>query len=250
MQDIYYSLVSEEQDRVTTFDNVVKKLSDHFSPVINIPYERHKFRSMAQNDNESIAQYVARLRQQAQLCNFSKVSEDLRDQVLEKCRSTTLRLKLLEQGTNLTLEKVLEISRILEMSTHQAELMESNNKPLEVNKLKVKHGQGSVQCYRCGSSTHKAYDKNCPAKGEECKKCGIMGHYAKQCRTKKENRKNGSVKQEKTKRVRQVEENKSDTEEEQYCFKVNVMNIEKNNLDVIVHVGGVPLEVLVTSGSN
>ena len=42
-------------------------LDNYFLPQTNMPYERHCFRQLQQGDNETIDQFVMRLRQQADL---------------------------------------------------------------------------------------------------------------------------------------------------------------------------------------
>ncbi|KAL1476847.1 hypothetical protein MTO96_036189 [Rhipicephalus appendiculatus] len=37
-------------------------------------------------------------------------------------------------------------------------------------------------CYRCGSMKHKANARNCPARSQQCHKCGKIGHFAVVCR--------------------------------------------------------------------
>ena len=77
-------------------------------------------RNMQQLSTESTDQYVTRLRQRADLCQFEdKTDENIRDQVIEKCLSNRLRTKLLEKGAGL--DQLQMIARAMEVSTAQAE---------------------------------------------------------------------------------------------------------------------------------
>ena len=99
----------------------MKQLEQHFTPQVNVLFERHLFRNMAQLPNESIDQYVTRLRQKADYCQFEeKIDENIRDQVIEKCLSNGLRTKLLEKGAGLTLSQLQMMARAIEVSTKQA----------------------------------------------------------------------------------------------------------------------------------
>ncbi|XP_038053949.1 uncharacterized protein LOC119726365 [Patiria miniata] len=69
VQDIFFSLEEEEGQTPTRNQ---RKPSKHFQPKINVPYERYCFRSMAQEDGESIEKFIVRLRQRAVRCNFQK----------------------------------------------------------------------------------------------------------------------------------------------------------------------------------
>ena len=61
---------------------------------MNIPFESHVFRQFQQLPNETVDQFVARLRQKQRSC--ANVEDAIRDQVIEKGSSTHLRRKFLE----------------------------------------------------------------------------------------------------------------------------------------------------------
>lgn len=134
VQDVFYTLPEGEGENV--FDKCLSSLNTHFSPQVNVPYERHSFRNMCQTNNESIDQYITRLRQKAESCSFDNVDEQIRDQVIEKCNSHALRRKRLEKGRNLTLQKLCEIARSMEMSEIQAKEIEGAT--AEIAKVYVK----------------------------------------------------------------------------------------------------------------
>ena len=103
VQDIFFSIeIPEPDENNADMNNVYKvavvKLNEHFTPHINVTYERSVFRSMCQLPGESIDKYITRLKQKAQYCNFGDESEMIRDQVIEKCTSHRLRRKLLERA--------------------------------------------------------------------------------------------------------------------------------------------------------
>ena len=94
-------------------------LDEHFSPKANIPYEKHIFSDMKQENSESVDQFVIRLTHQAENCNFgSKRTEKLCDQVMDQCRSSGLRRKLLERGQDPKLEDVQRIARALKQQKY------------------------------------------------------------------------------------------------------------------------------------
>ena len=78
------------------------------------------FRKACQNDEESVAQYVTRLRQLAHLCAFGdQVDDFISDQVIDNGRSKRLRTKLLAER-DLNLDRVLDLVGIMEASESQA----------------------------------------------------------------------------------------------------------------------------------
>ena len=96
----------------------MEQLDNYFCPRVNTPFERHEFRLMTQEQTESVDQFVTRVKQKAEHCNFFNADEQIRAQVIEKCRSSHLRRKLLEKGGDLTLEQTFTIARAFEQSQH------------------------------------------------------------------------------------------------------------------------------------
>lgn len=138
VQDIFFTLELEGAGE-NAYDRTVVTLNLYFKPRVNVPYERHVFHSMCQSTTETVVQYITRLRQQAESCNFGNigdVDERIRDQVIEKCTSHHLRRKLLEKGCGLTLEQLKDIACALEESEKQAKSIEGVVS--DVNKLTVK----------------------------------------------------------------------------------------------------------------
>ena len=127
---------------------------------------------MAQLPTESVDQFITRLRERAEYCEFGDTKdENIRDQVIEKCMSSRLRRKLLEKGRRLTLEQLQNTARSMEASERQAGAIENPN-----DKGGLKEGLNSVQektegkkCYRCDLIGHLQDDKRCPARDKECR---------------------------------------------------------------------------------
>ena len=137
-------------------------MDKYFKPQANIPYERFCFREMSQLPSETVEQFVTRLRQKAQSCEFgdaAAVDEQIRDQVISKCLPHNIRRKLLEKGKILTLQQLREIARVMEDSEKQARKIECAAN--EVNRVgvnsnekgnpRVVEKQGTVRCFCCGT---------------------------------------------------------------------------------------------------
>ena len=98
VQEIYFSSVTDEVHANNNFDQTINLLDNYFIPRANVPFERHLFRQEGQKSDETVDQFVCRLKQRASTCEFgNNLNEQIRDQVVEKCCSTTLRKKLLEK---------------------------------------------------------------------------------------------------------------------------------------------------------
>ena len=179
VQDIY--LTSTEEGGSDIYQKAKATLNKYFKPQANVPYERLCFRETSQLANETVEQFVTRLRQKAQTCEFgdaATVDEQIRDQVISKCLSHELRRKLLQKGRNLTLPQLREIACSMEESEKQARSFEGGSGEVrsEVNSVSGKtnyKGDASarkVKCFCCGYTGHKANDRRCPARGKQCRK--------------------------------------------------------------------------------
>ncbi|KAL9967182.1 hypothetical protein ACROYT_G025359 [Oculina patagonica] len=148
VQDIYFTL--NEEGGTDSYQK-------GHPPQANVPYERLCFRETSQLANETIEQFVARLRQKAQTCEFgdgAAVDEQIRDQVISKCLSHELRRKLLQKGRALTLPQLREIARSMEESEKQARSIEgaSDEVSSEVNSVSGKSdykGDASTRNVKC-----------------------------------------------------------------------------------------------------
>lgn len=148
VQYMYYTLQEGTGD--TVYDKPRDALNKYFKGKINVPYERYCFRNMCQ-DEDNIEQFITRLRQQAKLCKFDNLDEQIRDQIIEKCKSHKLRTRLLEKGHQLTFEQLRTTAQTLEMSETQAKRMESPSVKTASPVLSVTSSQSRPQaglvCY-------------------------------------------------------------------------------------------------------
>ena len=102
-------------------------LNTHFTPQKSLQFERHTFRHAHQAPNESISQYVTRLRRLGEHCDFDKYSLDeaIKDQLIEHCHSNTLRRRLLREKSTVSLSSLLDIARSMESANFQAANIEN-----------------------------------------------------------------------------------------------------------------------------
>ena len=205
VQTVFETLSGTGDDYATA----LAKLTEYFEPKKNIPFERHLFRQAAQGPTENMDSYVTRLRSLAKSCEYGNVDEMIRDQVVDKCASNSLRRRLLRE-TDLTLDGLLQIARSIEASDQHATKMEaasdtsrqvnkvcggsqSSNKknrgssrsrqPKNVrNSRALNHDKKPVVCFCCGRPGHCAKDSSCPAAGKTCNNCGKQGHFAGVCK--------------------------------------------------------------------
>lgn len=249
VQDIFDTLTATGEDYETARD----KLTEYFTPRKNVPYHRHLFRQEHQNEGETVAQFVTRLRQVSADCEFGDQTNDfIRDQVIDKCLSKSLRTKLLAER-DLKLDKLLDIAQAKEASEAQSASFSVQDKAFStrLNKHKPKgsptagrqktagkpdkKNQKNGKCSRCGIPGHHADECRC-SKNITCFKCRRVGHFAKMCRSEKANS---------TKAEEIEEENESESESD-YGFCIDAGSKLKT---VNVEINGVKLDMIIDSGA-
>ena len=108
-------------DGETQYAKAMRLLDAHFLPQVNIPFERHQFREAKQEESKTADQFMTRLFQVSENCDFGTSKEEqIRDQLIDKCRSHDLRKKLLAVSGKLTLQKARDIARSMEAAESQA----------------------------------------------------------------------------------------------------------------------------------
>ena len=267
VQDIFFTL--EEANGTNNYEKAVNTLNNYFVTKVNVPYERYQFRALKQSDTETVEQYISRLRQKATMCEFENADEQIRDQVIEKCKSTKLRTKLLEQGHDLKLNDLCTIASTMELAEKQSRQIEENTAARNVDTVN-RVGTGArpkvsqqknprtyratrndadtehrytqqISCYRCGRSGHRSADANCPARNKKCDRCRLVGHFKKCCKTqlkKYENRQESNKRQDYHHKKGQGHVNTVDFEhrDNEYTFilgtKSEKATLSLNNIDV------------------
>lgn len=168
-------------------DSLIEALSNYFEPQKNTIFERYLFNTAVQEDNESIDQYLNRLRKLAATCEYGTLTSELiRDRLVIGISEHGIRSRLLREKT-LTLDSAVNIVRAAERSKSQLKQIERHGEsPIHsvrdkgiYNKKKFET-KTPVMCKYCGKS-HKR--RECPAFGQVCRKCQKKNHFAKVCKS-------------------------------------------------------------------
>ncbi|BES88287.1 Hypothetical protein NTJ_01092 [Nesidiocoris tenuis] len=101
-----------DEDSVKYVD-LVKRFETHFTPKKNVTFERHRFLTRRQKDNESIDDYATELKNLSLSCEFGTLRDELvRDLLIVGLNQSSGNLKeRLLQETGLTLDKAIEICK-------------------------------------------------------------------------------------------------------------------------------------------
>ena len=155
---------------------------------------RVNFGKLKQSEGESITHYVARLKAQAALCEFSvncscaqKVSfseEMVSQQLLTTLQDKVVRLQSLEA----TAESTTKLHAPSRPMPSQSNAAKSSYKKGGDPKKNIKDNKKEVKvCQFCGRSNHygRSMDPvDCPAYKKKCNKCEEVGHFGKVCKSK------------------------------------------------------------------
>lgn len=231
-------------------------------------------RQIRQKADEDINSFTIRLRLQADRCDFGDTLEDnIKDQIIQNCRSTALRRELLKKE-NPNLDEIIRIAKVFETVAEQEKSFANDTdqrqpRTEEVHKIEVKtpswrsNDSKRKECGRCGYTGHDANDEKCPAKGKSCNRCGGRDHFGKKCRSRKRhsyenknipNAANGNkwVKMEDTKE-KLITKSESDemvkhitNENEEYVFNVTTAD---DGSEIQCKIGGIDASAVIDSGS-
>ena len=185
----------------------------------------------------------------------------IRDEILQKCKSNYLRRKLLEEGPGLTLARTLELAQQCEkveaqmtsLPLHSTEHDRNNDHPVnrvastannrDQRSRNSRRPRATPQkesiCYRCGHTGHYGRDPACPARGKTCSKCGGINHFATVCKSKS----NG------TRQVRLVQPVSGDECDDEPAYAFHLPDSGNRGPTINANLGGVELQILVDSGA-
>ncbi|UYV79140.1 hypothetical protein LAZ67_17001223 [Cordylochernes scorpioides] len=109
--DIFRTFKFEKEKEATKIDSVLKAFDSHFCVRKNIIYERAKFNSRIQEDQEPVDEFITSLYKLADSCEFEGLHEQLiRDQIVVGVRDKALSERM-QLDSELTLEKAVKMVR-------------------------------------------------------------------------------------------------------------------------------------------
>ncbi len=181
-----------------SFDELVELVKAHYAPKPSVTMQRFKFHSRAQQPGESVAAFLAELRQLSEFCEFGSTLEDmLRDRLVCGIAVGSIQRRLLAEP-ELTLKKAVDFARAMETADKDvkdlqgrrqapngaavhATSVDRNRRAFRPPDRTLPGTQETNQCHRCGG---KHPPRDCRFKTAVCNACKKRGHLARVCRTK------------------------------------------------------------------
>ena len=178
VREIVSTYAEDIRGKADEYDKTVQCLDDHFKEKKNVPRARQTFIELKPNPNESISNYVTRLKKTAEHCQYGdEMNNQIRDKVIQYITDDNLRSKLF-RTENLTLESLLTVCG--EYQNQEALTLRSQS--TSVNMVSTIN-QSTIKCYRCNALGH--IGRNCRRSHDHtCSKCNHKGHFEICCRTK------------------------------------------------------------------
>ena len=185
------SLTDHDPD-TKTFEELCELVKTHHEPVPSPIVQRFKFNTRTRAQGETVAAYVAALRELAKHCQYgASLQEMLRDRLVCGVNYEAIQKRLLSEK-DLTYEKAYSVAQAIEVAEKDTKHLKSgatgtaqqilyHGKGGKVCKFPPP-GTGQKTCYRCGGN-HLA--PACKHKDTECNFCKKKGHLARVCRSKK-----------------------------------------------------------------
>ena len=181
-----------EDQSENSISDVLAKFDEYCEPRTQVIYERYRFNNRKQEPGESISAYVTELRVIAKNCAHDEITPDeiLRDRLVLGVRDEKVRERLLRVN-DLTLSKAINICKASEQTSQQLKLIASGTEE-SVGAVRAQHKNEPPQNVRrprdppirpeCRFCGYQHGNRQCPAKGQTCHKCGQKNHFQSRCR--------------------------------------------------------------------
>lgn len=177
--EIFSTFTYAEGKKAEVLNDVLEKFEEFCLPIVNVTMERFNFFQIEQKESENFESFVTNLRTAANTCQFEQQKESLiRDRIICGIRDSSLQRRLLRES-DITLEKVINMGRVHEVSERQMKQMQESievNAIIKRNKMGMRNdgreaSAGTQQKFDCRYCGFMHGPRNCPAYGQTCNKC-------------------------------------------------------------------------------
>jgi phage FluMu protein Com len=190
-------LCAPDKPTQKSYTDLLKLLEDRYNKSTSIPVDRAEFRKCNQTANESIEEYIIRLKKAAKKCNFKDFNDQVKEKLIDGVYSSQVKFELLKNG-NQTLDDLTTLARTVEAAMLQTKMKMPAEEPTS-SMFFVKQNEHSkqrrfpnkshrepttssgkpIKCFCCGKNNH--VKSECSLKNKYCSECGQQGHLYKMC---------------------------------------------------------------------
>ena len=176
------SLVAPTKPGEKAYGDIVQLVANHHNPQPSVIVQHFKFNCRVRGSEESIAAYVAALRQLTEHCAYGTTLDDMLRNIVCGINDSAIRRRLLGEK-ELTFARAYEIAQSMESAAKNSTGIQSmiSNPSLTqpIHSVEKKELGGVIECYRCGGHHLTSV---CQFKNSDCNACGKKGHIARVCR--------------------------------------------------------------------
>lgn len=191
------SIIDTETLEKTSCENLIKMLQAHYDPKPSFIVQRVKFYQRTRELNETVAQFVAALREIAEHCEYKdNLQEMIRDRLVCGINHDGIQKRLLTEK-DLPYAKALEIALAMETAekgnkelkaatTVSHDVHYTSPRPIPSTSM-VDPGKQQKMTTPCDRCLGKHSPASCKHRITECLACKKVEHLARACKTKKNN---------------------------------------------------------------
>ena len=187
-----WTIEAADAKKLETYYSLFEK---HVTPKANKVFSRYRFHKREQLDSETFESFVTELKLLVKDCGYHDPDEMVRDRIAFGVTSSRIREKLLNEGSDLTLDKAIQIAKTHEINQSQlqtikhdkdggatttVEAITRRDKGRRYNATPQEYSKRGQDCGKCGRSHEKGC---CPAYGKKCRKCSKPNHFEKVCKS-------------------------------------------------------------------
>ena len=187
--DDYEAAVTTAERTNITFETIVTKMKERYTPNTNKVRNHYIFHRLAQSKSDSFDDFVHKVRTNAGQCDFKCTSATctvmdtlIRDQVITGTHNSHIRDEALKKQWGL--DDLITNGRIIESGAIAASELKKDN-AAHINRTKrgpdapkKQKSKGKFVCFKCEETTCEGFQK-CPYHNKQCPVCKKYGHMEK-----------------------------------------------------------------------
>ena len=191
--DTYNSWTWTNEEEKSKPQKIWERYELHIAPKTNSRLARYQLQQFRQKSDETLDDFMARCRNQANKCKF-RDSQEIEDRLIEQLiigtKHKRVQERLFEKGDTLTLDIAIDLAR-----THQATLKnveqlglasstdnDGQNQKVDIVKVQKQRYPQAATCRFCCGNKHRR--EKCPANGTRCSFCSKPNHWEVVCMQK------------------------------------------------------------------